>query len=396
MIIKITTFAQRFLKGMVQASNRLHFIDAMRTFAILMMLQGHFIYEMLQPEFANNTFAVYNIWKYFRGITAPVFFTVSGLIFTYLLIKNPLRGWENPRVKKGIRRGLYLIFWGYLLRLNLWMFFSGNVNSSFWLVDVLHCIGFSLIGIVGLYLLAHKIKFEIFPYLMFAVGVLIFVFHPWYNGAAYGWLPNSIENYLTNINGSVFTLLPWFGYAALGSSLGWLFFKQLKSPGFYKFSIPAFALTGFTLIFYSSAFFFKLGNITGVALFKQIVQNNFLFIRLGDVLIFFSIFMILRRIFESGLIQKLGQKTLTIYILHFILLYGSWFGLGVAKMFRHQLNPYEAVAGAVIFILINTVFAYYFDKEKFISFLNSSIREPINTFKPVLWVRKFTARRISR
>lgn len=381
---------------MVQVSNRLHFIDAMRTFAILMMLQGHFIYEMLLPEFTDSSYTLYSVWKYFRGITAPVFFTVSGLIFTYLLIKNPLRGWENPRVKKGIRRGLYLIIWGYLLRLNLWMFFSGNINSSFWLVDVLHCIGFSLIGIVGLYLLAHKIKFEIFPYLMFAVGFLIFVFHPWYNGAAYVWLPNSIKNYLTNINGSVFTLLPWFGYAALGSSLGWIFFKQLKSPGFYKFSIPAFALAGFTLIFYSSPFFFKLGNLTGVVLFQQIVQNNFLFIRLGDVLVFFSIFMALRRFFESGLIQKLGQKTLTIYILHFMLLYGSWFGFGIVRMFRHQLDPYQAVGGALVFILANSVFAYYFDKEKFINFLKSIVRESFDTLRPILRLRKFTTRRISR
>lgn len=396
MIIKITTFAQRFLKGMIQASNRLHFIDAMRTFAILMMLQGHFIYEMLQPEFADSSYTVYNVWKYFRGITAPVFFTVSGLIFTYLLIKNPLRGWENPRVKKGIRRGLYLIFWGYLLRFNFWMFFSGNINSSFWLVDVLHCIGFSLIGIVGLYLLAHKIKFEIFPYLMFAVGVLIFVFHPWYNGAVYAWLPNSIENYLTNINGSVFTLLPWFGYAALGSSLGWIFFKQLKSTGFYKFSIPAFTLAGFILIFYSSPFFLKLGNLTGIALFQQIVQNNFLFIRLGDVLIFFSIFMVLRRVFESGLIQKLGQKTLTIYILHFILLYGSFLGLGLTRMLRHELNPYQAVGGALVFILVNCLFAYYFEKEKFISFIKNTARLAIKSIKPVPWLRKLTIRRISR
>lgn len=381
---------------MAQVSERLHFIDAMRTFAILMMLQGHFIYETLHPDYADVSYTAYNIWKYFRGITAPVFFTVSGLIFTYLLIKNPIVGWNNPRVKKGIRRAFYLIFWGYLLRWNLWIFFSGNSNSSFWLVDVLHCIGFSILGIIALYVLASQTRYHWFPYLTLSVGVLIFVFHPWYDKAAYPWLPNFIENYLTNINGSVFTLLPWFGYAALGSSLGCVFFSLRNSTTFYSKAIPALALSGLGLIFLSSPFIAWLGDFTGIELFNRIALNNFLFIRLGDVLIFFSVFMGFRRIFESGVVQKLGQKTLTIYILHFILLYGSWMGLGIVRILKHQLNPYQAVGGALVFVLINCVIAYYFDKEKLVSFLKGIVRVQLINMRPMLWFRKFASRRLSR
>lgn len=62
---------------------------------------------------------IYLIWSYFRGITAPVFFTVSGFIFTFLLLRTAGPAWQNPRVKKGLKRGLELIIIGYLLRLNL-------------------------------------------------------------------------------------------------------------------------------------------------------------------------------------------------------------------------------------------------------------------------------------
>ena len=66
---------------------RLYFIDAIRAFAILMMLQGHFIDTLLAIEYRDPDNIAYSTWLYFRGITAPVFFTISGLIFTYLLIK---------------------------------------------------------------------------------------------------------------------------------------------------------------------------------------------------------------------------------------------------------------------------------------------------------------------
>ena len=72
--------------------NRLYFIDAVRAFAILMMLQGHFIDTLLAVEFRDPNNLAYTTWRYFRGITAPVFFTISGLTFTYLLIKAKEKG----------------------------------------------------------------------------------------------------------------------------------------------------------------------------------------------------------------------------------------------------------------------------------------------------------------
>jgi len=71
---------------------RLYFIDTIRAFAILMMLQGHFIDTLLAIEYRDPDNIDYSTWLYFRGIIAPVFFTISGLIFTYLLIKAKEKG----------------------------------------------------------------------------------------------------------------------------------------------------------------------------------------------------------------------------------------------------------------------------------------------------------------
>ena len=67
---------------------RLDFIDVIRAFAICMMLQGHFVGKLLAARYHDENNFIYWLWHYCTGITAPVFFTVSGFIFTFLLVKE--------------------------------------------------------------------------------------------------------------------------------------------------------------------------------------------------------------------------------------------------------------------------------------------------------------------
>jgi len=134
-------------------TKRLYFIDAVRAFAILMMLQGHFIDTLISPIYRDTSNTIFNIWNYFRGITAPIFFTISGLVFTYLLLRANEKGYDKARIKKGFFRGILLIIIGYSLRANIMSWFYGHFNSYFLMVDVLQCIGLSLIIMVLLHML---------------------------------------------------------------------------------------------------------------------------------------------------------------------------------------------------------------------------------------------------
>ena len=129
----------------IQKENkRLVYIDALRSFAILMMLQGHFISALLAEKFKTQSNTTYQIWEYFRGITAPTFFTITGFVFMFLLLKQNNIGWDNPRLKKGFERGIKLIIWGYVLRLSVGVFI-GYTHESYYYTDVLHIIGTSII-----------------------------------------------------------------------------------------------------------------------------------------------------------------------------------------------------------------------------------------------------------
>ena len=90
-------------------TNRLYFIDAVRAFAILMMLQGHFIDTLLANSYRDLNDPTFRLWSYFRGITAPTFFTISGLIFTYLLLNSKEKGLEKLKPPDLRSRGQLLI-----------------------------------------------------------------------------------------------------------------------------------------------------------------------------------------------------------------------------------------------------------------------------------------------
>lgn len=335
-------------------TNRLFFIDSMRAWAILMMLQGHFVDGLLDPIFRDNGNPIFSTWLYFRGITAPVFFTVSGFIFTYLLIRTPQQGMENPRVKKGVRRGFQLLLIGYLLRMNLFGLLSGQIYDSFYVVDVLHCIGLSILAIIGIYVFStNKSKF-VFPAIMLGVTLLLFLFEPIYKQWSFSFLPTAIANYFTKVNGSVFTMVPWLGYATMGGFLSILFTKYKDSKFLYPTAIAMALTLGTSLVFYSSKGFIWLYNTTAINLFQMIEQNNYLFIRLGDVFLVFAVFMLLRKLMTNSTILKIGASTLTIYVIHFIILYGSFTGVGLYRFFDHSLIPGVIIPGAIAFMFVCT------------------------------------------
>lgn len=331
-------------------SKRLYFIDAVRAFAILMMLQGHFIDTLLLNEYKDKTYVAFEVWSYFRGITAPTFFTISGLIFTYLLLKAKAKQEDSKRMIKGIYRGGMLIGIGYLLRVSIFEWLSGYFSTYILIVDVLQIIGLSLIGIVLLYFICFK-NTLVLSILCFSLGCLIFVTDPLYREIVLEDTPLFISNYFSKANGSVFTFLPWFGYICFGAYIACVFNKYLEKPRFKPVILTLFFLIGYFLIEWSSYVLVHISDYTGIELFKRSAYFNYLFTRLGNVLIYFGIFYALENLLKTPLILKIGQKTLSIYVIHFIIIYGSFTGYGLNSIIGRTLTPWEAIFGAVLFLV---------------------------------------------
>lgn len=312
-----------------------------------MMLQGHFVDGLLADSHRIPGNFWYETWKFFRGITAPVFFTISGFIIVYLLESKSGRIIRNPRIGKGIRRGVQLLVIGYLLRLYVPGLLLGKLYPSFFYVDVLHCIGLSLIALIGIYIFSLPLGRSFNFWLLFVVATLIFLTEPLYDGQEYPEWPVWLANYVTQAYGSVFAVIPWVGYSFYGGGMALVFLKYMHLPQFFRRAMATCALAGLGLIFVSSPLFEALHQTgagtflfgaQGRDLFLKVMENNYLFIRLGHVLITLTIFIGLRRYLTHKLWVEIGQNTLNIYIVHFILLYGSFTGFALYRIFYRSLN----------------------------------------------------------
>jgi hypothetical protein len=162
----------------------------------------------------------------------------------------------------------------------------------------------------------------------------------------------------------VFTVVPWIGYAALGGFMATIFHKYREDRLLYLKSIVICIGAGALLTWYSSPIFSWLGTTTGIELFGAIVSNNYLFIRLGDVLLVFAVFMILRGLMKQEVFLRIGQNTLSIYVIHFVILYGSFTGIGLYRYYHHSLSPFPVIAGALAFMLCCTWAALYYDRHE--------------------------------
>ncbi len=353
-------------------TDRLFFIDAVRAFAILMMLQGHFIDTLLNPIYRDNTNTAYQIWSYFRGITAPTFFTISGLVFLYLLLKAKAKQNDNSRIRKGLYRGLLLLVIGYALRMDIFSWLKGRFYNYFLVVDVLQCIGLSLIMLIGCYVL-FKNHPKILSFVLVVLGLFCFITEPLYRNLQLDYLPKFFANYMTKANGSIFTILPWFGFTAFGGFLATLFFNHLHKAKFRLFTIIAFFVSGFLLLNYSSWFLVQLYELTNIQLLKDVAFYNYLFMRFGNVLLLLGLFYAAEPYLKHKLISKIGQKTLSIYVIHFIIIFGSFTGLGLKHFYNQSLDPLEAVIGAILFMIVVCMIAFYYVKTN--AFLYKMVRK---------------------
>lgn len=166
------------------------------------------------------------------------------------------------------------------------------------------------------------------------------------------------------------------GYALFGGFVGAVLHAKPKLSRNY-FTSAFFIGLGLILHHYSSHGLMKLYYFTEWENFKSIAYNNFIFIRLGHVLVMIGGFMLLEKLSLLGksnnTFLRIGQETLMIYKVHFIFLYGTWFGLGLVRFFGGKLTPIPVAIGAVLFVLAFILLIHF--QPKWSSFLNIQERK---------------------
>ena len=351
-----------------EKKQRIIFIDLLRAFAVLQMVQGHTVDVLLANEFRTYESLSYSIWHFMRGMTAPIFMFTSGTVFTYLfrLVDEPFE--KNPRVVKGFKRFLLLLSIGYLLRfptLNPFNFqyITESQLNVFYTVDVLHLIGFGLLFIMIFAFISEKIKLG--DTATFLLAALIFILPtPVFNKIDWlMYLPKPFANYFYQGAGSLFPLFPWVGYMLIGAILG---SKLAKNPTIFRttsFSLKT-ILSG--LIILGLVYLYNFISFSNFNIQFDSYNYQTIAFRIGFVLTLTGVVSLISQSIHSipHVLILVGRNTLLIYVVHLLILYGSVINPGVKIIWGNKLNPELTILIAITMITLMVLMVLALNKLK--------------------------------
>lgn len=367
-------------------SKRLAFIDLLRGWAVIVMIETHVVNATIAPEAAEGS--LFQVLMFLNGMVAPSFLFASGMAYavttrrklaSYLSLGAPLF--------RQLWRLVFILLLAYALHLPKFNFgqMLGEISEGEWLLffqaDVLHCIAVSLLFLQVVLLV---VRTERRLYLVAGITALLILFvTPWMWGV--DWLeslPAPLAAYLNGLHFSLFPLFPWSVFLLAGAIAGYLFStlreRTASVPGEEKSAIepgkPAsgqnkaaadrtggfpfkrFAWAGSALIVISFALM-PLGWLYPTYDYWR-YSPSFVLLRLGIVVLLCSGLMVYeerRGVSARSWITLVGRESLLVYTTHLLLIYGNFGAFNFRRWSNLTFGLEEAFGWT--FILLGLMFA---------------------------------------
>jgi hypothetical protein len=153
-------------------------------------------------------------------------------------------------------------------------------------------------------------------------------------------------------------------YTMFGAMLGVLLYQHKEKVKSLPVILGVFVL-GISIFYGIKPFLLWLQSIDQLQ-HIPFYRMDWLYEKLGIVLVVLAILLGLEtyvlQIKKENLFLKIGQNTLSIYIIHMMLLYGSIIRIGINDFLHEKLGPLEVIPYTLAFWLIFIVFVYYIDQ----------------------------------
>jgi hypothetical protein len=239
----------------------------------------------------------------------------------------------------------------------------------------------SILILYGIYKAVKIIPLWVY---FFFAGTIIFssyiVISSW--PKEYYW-PESAPIFIQNMfhgKYSIFPILPRMGYTMYGAMIGVILYTYKSKVKEWSFILSVFLIGAF-LYFFLKDILLILDGIFAHPIY-HLYKVDWLYECLGMVLMILSILITLEKFIgeiKPNLFLKIGQNTLTIYILHMVVLYGSITGFGINRVIHKNLTPWQILPATICFILFFIILIYYLDEIKLkLSFILKPIKKLVN------------------
>jgi uncharacterized membrane protein len=326
---------------------RIHFLDIMRGFAVVVMVMGHSIDAVLSREVrASDWFRLYDA---FRGFTAPMFLFVSGFAYATATQKRweDFRSFSKPLLKRLKRIGLLFLV-GYALHFPFFSFdkivheAQPEQLAQMFQADVLHCVGASLLI---LHLLIWLIPSQrAFTLTLAGLAGAMVLASPIVWSIDFAPLVSPVLSpYFNQTQLSLFPLFPFAGFLFAGVVAGFLFLEARLHERENAF-VGRMALAAVLAIVAGLVFDWLPVQLYPAHDFWKSSPNWFI-IRLGIVALVSLGFYSIRK-FPASIektLTALGQTSLLVYAVHLMIAYGSPVNHGLMQKIGQTLAAHHAV-----------------------------------------------------
>jgi uncharacterized membrane protein len=347
---------------MVHQKLRYQYIDLLRGWAVLIMIEVHVFNAFLIPGLRET--AWFKVLNFINGLVAPSFLFIAG--YSFVLIAQ--RKWDdylslNSVFWKQLGRILQILAVGYALHLPFFSFkklliINWDEWSVFWKIDVLHAIAISLFTLLLFVLIARKQK--IYFRLIVALSLVVIFSSPYlYDTNLDRFIPEPVGNYFSAAHRSQFPLLPWMGFVLCGGItsqlLVWWKEKNSESKIFKRFIGFGFALVVISVVI----------DFLPIQLYPEhnYWRSNpaFFFIRLGIVLIVLSTLWFWEQLgsSKSSLVSITGAESLVAYSGHLLVIYGMFFNNHSLAFLIGKTQTIPEVIGMTAILLVATISVSY-------------------------------------
>lgn len=324
------------------AGGRLAFLDWMRGFAVLIMLQGHVFDSFSRNDLRNQ--GPYIFSQFMGGIGPAVFLFLTGVTLAFMIDRRERQGLAPAeRLKVGLRRSGYLLMLAFLFRAQMWLF--GYPFSSWHdllKVDVLNVMGLT-IGVLALTaLVSTRQRVQIAA----LAGLGITGLAPLVSTADLHWLPSFVADYFAP-NLTHFAFFPWAAFIAFGLSAGSILrlTNSEDVPRLMQWTM----LIGIALVM-AGEYFSNVGWSIYTNSDFWLNSPGLVTIKMGVLLIMLSVAFLWceHTVGEKwSPVRQLGTTSLIVYWAHIELVYGRWFWY-----FKGNLNAEQCAACAVVLMVL--------------------------------------------
>ncbi len=347
---------------MAEQKQRYVYIDLLRGWAVVVMIEVHVFNAFLIPEFREA--AWFKILNFINGLVAPSFLFASG--YSFVIVAQ--RKWNDylnrtPVFWKQVGRIVQILAVGYALHLPVFSFnkltqISWQEWGVFWKIDVLHTIAASLLTMVALVLLFREQRKYFVPVILLAL-VMIFGSPLIHDRNIDHIFPEPIANYFSAAHRSQFPLFPWMGFVLCGGIAAqlWVWWKEKYDQQ----KIFAWFITfGILMIVIS-----LIADILPLTIYPEHnywrANPGFFFIRLGIVMVVLAMLWYWEKKFQSGksIVSIVGAESLVAYAGHLLVIYGQFINNHSLAFIIGKTKTVPEVAGMTIVLIAATVIASY-------------------------------------